>query len=88
MEVTRGTMEQLARQLSTTSGRPVIDKTGLKGFYAYTLDWFPANRIPPPELEAPSIFTALQEQLGLKLEDADGTVKKLVIDRAEKPSDN
>jgi uncharacterized protein (TIGR03435 family) len=58
MEATKGTMEQLARQLSVTAGRPVIDKTGLTGYYAYTLDWFPANRPVEPDSDIPSIFTA------------------------------
>jgi uncharacterized protein (TIGR03435 family) len=88
METTKGTMEQLARQLSNTAGRPVIDRTGLTGFYAYTLDWFPENLAQPPDLDAPSMFQALQDQLGLRLESTKGPVEKLVIDHAEKPSEN
>jgi uncharacterized protein (TIGR03435 family) len=88
MEVTKGTMDQLARQLSNTAGRPVVDKTGLTGSYAYTLDWVPANRAPDADSETASIFTAVQEQLGLKLESAKAQVETIVIDRAEKPSGN
>ena len=88
MEAKRGTMEQLARQLSNTAGRPVMDQTGLTGYYAYTLDWFPADRTPPPDLDAPSMFAALQEQLGLRLESTKGPMEKLVIDRVEKPTEN
>ncbi|MBS1858854.1 MAG: TIGR03435 family protein [Acidobacteria bacterium] len=88
MEATRGTMDQLVRQLSYTAGRVVENRTGLAGYYAYTLDWFPANQIPPPDLDAPSMFAAVQEQLGLRLEQARGQVEKLVIDRAERPSAN
>lgn len=88
MEATKGTMEQLARQLSHTAGRPVVDKTGLAGYYVYTLDWFPANLIAPADLDAPSMFDALQEQLGLKLESTRGPVERLVIDQAGKPSQN
>jgi uncharacterized protein (TIGR03435 family) len=88
MEAKKGTMEQLARQLSATAGRPVIDRTGLAGYYAYTLDWFPANRVPPPDLDAPSMFAALPEQLGLRLESTKGPIEKLVIDHVEKPSEN
>jgi uncharacterized protein (TIGR03435 family) len=88
MVVKRGTMDQLARQLSNTAGRPVIDRTNLPGLYAYTLDWFPADRVPPPDLDAPSMFAALQEQLGLRLEATKGPIEKLVIDHAEKPSEN
>jgi uncharacterized protein (TIGR03435 family) len=88
MEMPHGTMQQLADQLSHTAGRPVVDRTGLTGYYAYTVDWFPANVIPPPDMDAPSMFAALQEQLGLRLESTKGPMEKLVIDHAEKPSEN
>lgn len=88
MEATRGTMEQLARQLSTTAGRPVIDRTGLTGYYAYTLDWIPASRTPEPDSDTPSMVTAIQEQLGLKLERSKGPFEMLIVDRAEKPTEN
>ncbi len=88
MERSHGVMQELADQLSLTAGRPVLDRTGLTGAYAYKLDWYPANRIPPPDLDTPSMFTALQEQLGLRLESAKGPVEKLVIDHAERPSEN
>jgi uncharacterized protein (TIGR03435 family) len=88
MEASKGTMEQLARQLSVTAGRPVIDKTGLTGYYAYTLDWASAIQPPQPDSDSPSMFTAVQEQLGLKLESAKDPIEMLIIDRAEKPSEN
>jgi uncharacterized protein (TIGR03435 family) len=88
MEAKRTTMDQLARQLSYSAGRPVVDKTGLIGTYAFTLDWYPEGRTPPPDVEAPSIFDALPEQLGLKLEGFKGPMEKLVIDHAERPSEN
>jgi uncharacterized protein (TIGR03435 family) len=88
METTKGTMEQLALQLSNTAGRPVVDKTGLAGYYVYTLDWYPANLIAPADLDTPSMFDALQEQLGLKLESTRGPVEKLVIDHAGRLSQN
>jgi uncharacterized protein (TIGR03435 family) len=88
MEAANRTMEQLARQLSVTAGRPVIDKTGLVGYYAYMLDWASAIQPPPPDSDTPSIFTAVQEQLGLKLESAKAPVEMLIVDRAEKPSEN
>jgi uncharacterized protein (TIGR03435 family) len=88
MEASRGTMEQLARQLAGTSGRYVVDRTGLSGPYAFTLEWWPANRTPPPDSDVPSMFDAVQEQLGLKLEATKGPVEMLVIDRAEKPAEN
>ena len=76
------------RQQPATAGRPVLDKTGLEGYYAYTLGWFPANRPMPPGLDAPDMFQALQDQLGLRLESTKGPVEKVVIDHAEKPSGN
>ena len=88
METTKGSMERLARQLSSSAGRPVIDRTGLAGTYEYTLDWFPANRIPAPESTVPSMFIAVQEQLGLRLESTTAPQEVLVIDRVEKPSEN
>jgi uncharacterized protein (TIGR03435 family) len=88
MEATKGTMASLVNQLSHTAGRPVLDGTGLTGTYAYTLDWFPANRVPPTDLYAPSMFDALQEQLGLKLESSKGPQERLVIEYAAKPSEN
>lgn len=88
MEVRRGTMAQLARQLSVTAGRPVMDRTGLSGYYAFTLDWFPADRTPPPDLDTPDMFAALREQLGLRLEPSRAPVEKLVIDHVDKPSEN
>jgi len=88
MEASKGTMDQLSRQLSLTAGRPVLDRTGLTGHYTYTLDWLPANGAAPPESDIPSIFTAVQEQLGLKLEATKAPIVMLIIDRAEKPSEN
>jgi uncharacterized protein (TIGR03435 family) len=88
MKTTKGTMAQLADQLSVTAGRPVVDKTGLQGYYAYSLAWFPANRTMPPDLPAPDMFQAVRDQLGLKLESVKGPSEKLVIDYVEKPSEN
>jgi uncharacterized protein (TIGR03435 family) len=88
METTKGNMVQLADQLSFTAGRPVIDKTGLQGYYAYTLDWFPANRTMPPDSPASDMFQAIRDQLGLKLENTKGPGEELVIDHVEKPSEN
>jgi uncharacterized protein (TIGR03435 family) len=87
----------LVNVLSQQLGRSVIDKTGLAGQYDFELKWTPdvgqaqggpADAGPPPDLGGPSLFTALQEQLGLKLESTKGPVDVLVIDRAEKPSEN
>jgi uncharacterized protein (TIGR03435 family) len=70
-------------------GRPVVDKTGLTGTYDFTLKWTPdqmANGAHTVDDSEPSIFTAIQEQLGLKLEPAKGPVEVLVIDHVEMPS--
>ncbi len=53
MEARKATMEQLARQLSATAGRPVLDRTGLTGYYAFALDWLPANSTPLSATETP-----------------------------------
>jgi len=83
-------MATLAQGLIQLVGRPVIDRTGLTGYYDYTLKWMPEPGIGPPgppvDPEAPSIFTAVQEQLGLKLEAGRGPVEVVVIDRLEKPA--
>lgn len=71
------------------SGRTVIDKTGLTGRYDFTLSYSDLNTpADSPVAARPSIFTALQEQLGLKLEPSSAPLDVLVIDSAEKPSDN
>jgi bla regulator protein blaR1 len=81
-------LAQSLRQM--VSGRPVIDRTGLTGYYDYTLKWMPEPGIGPPgppvDPDAPNVFTAVQEQLGLKLEAARGPVEVVVIDRLEKPT--
>ena len=67
----------------------MIDETGLAGVYSFTLRFTPDPKPGvPEESDAPSIFAALQEQLGLKLEPQKGPVEILVIDHAEKPSEN
>jgi uncharacterized protein (TIGR03435 family) len=87
MEVAQGTMAQLALRLSGNgAGRPVIDKTGLTGKYSYKMNWM--NGTPGPDSEWPSLFVALQEQLGLKLEPGKGPSEIISIDRAGKPSAN
>ncbi len=89
--------------LSQQLGRTVIDKTGLKGLYDIKLQWTPemgqgigpvgalppgVNPPPPPDPSGPSIFTAIQEQLGLKLESTKGPVEVLVIDSVQKPAED
>jgi len=67
-------------------GRPVLDRTGLTGDYAFDLRWSPdADRARRVDPDFPSLFTAIREQLGLKLEATKGLVDVLVIDSAERP---
>lgn len=92
------TISQLADMgLARVVNRPVVDRTGLEGAYDWTLQWTPdqprANQ-PDPGTSAqvdpdrPSIFAAIQEQLGLKLESAKGPVNVLVIDHVERPTED
>ena len=87
--------------LTQQLGRPVIDKTGLTGLFDVKLEWTPGSEqapgpfgpnpdAPPPPADSsgPSIFTALQEQLGLRLDSTKGPVEVVVIDSAQKPSEN
>jgi uncharacterized protein (TIGR03435 family) len=93
---------ELVSMLSGTVGRSVVDRTGLTGTYDMYLKWTPDQLPPRPsgmpadqplrvngvdiDPNGPSIFTALQEQLGLKLESARGTIDALVIDHIERPT--
>jgi uncharacterized protein (TIGR03435 family) len=67
----------------TGLGRPVVDKTGLDGVFDFTLDWTPDSDAQTSEAPL-SIFVALQEQLGLKLETQKGPVEVLIVDHVEK----
>jgi uncharacterized protein (TIGR03435 family) len=92
----RISMATLARNLSGNMGSPVMDMTGINGIFDLTLEWTPDEVRSPakPGTEAaepslgPSIFDALQEQLGLKLEKQKAPVEMIVIDRIEKPGGN
>jgi uncharacterized protein (TIGR03435 family) len=89
----------IAEELSKDVGRPVVDKTGISGRYDIKLHWTPDDSPTPKpngadgdsaaaDSAGPSIFTAIQEQLGLKLESQKGPVQVLVIDHIEMPSEN
>ncbi len=90
------TMTQLANLLSQQLHKTVVDQTGLPDAYDFTLQWTPDNapvgpgggEAQTPDPSGPTIFTALQEQLGLKLESTKGPVKTVVIDHIEPPSEN
>jgi uncharacterized protein (TIGR03435 family) len=81
------TMARVAQMLTREAGRPVIDKTGLDETYSFELRWLPDNATILPD-SPPSLFTAIQEQLALKLEPQRGSVDSVVIDYAEAPSPN
>jgi len=76
---------ELARYLVPILGRTVLDQTGMHGLFEVKLEWVPeldANM--PSDSSASSIFTSIQEQLGLRLRSTTGPVEVLVVDRAEK----
>ena len=80
------TMERIAAMLANYGAdRPVIDRTGIQGIFDFQLKW--VNQ-PTTNAEDVSFFTAVQEQLGMKLEPATAPVEVLVIDRAERPDPN
>jgi uncharacterized protein (TIGR03435 family) len=95
-------LEDLARMLGQQVGRNVIDKTALTGRYDVDIEFTPDPGMgggfgPPPgagghppaiDTGGPTLFTAIEEKLGLKLESAKGMIKTLVIDDASKPTDN
>ena len=89
MTVTKGNMAQLANQISKRNGvdRPVIDETGLSGGYDYKLEWGDYGAANA-DADVVSIFTAIQDQLGLKLEPAKAPIEVLIVDFATKPSEN
>ena len=94
------TIQTLARLMSgwVDDHRPVEDRTGLTGNFDIDLDWTPDRPLPPPPADAPALpqvdangaglFTALQEQLGLKVESAKNSIATLVVDHAEDPTEN
>jgi uncharacterized protein (TIGR03435 family) len=79
-------LELFASLVGSRLGRTVIDRTNLVGRYDIDLNW--TSEREAPDVPGPSIFTAIQEQLGLKLQSAKGPSGFLVIDRMERPSEN
>jgi uncharacterized protein (TIGR03435 family) len=92
----------LAKNLSGMLGRPVLDQTGLTGTYAFKLEWTPDSGgsgvlstekaetagVSAPDPGGPSLFSAIQDQLGLKLESQKGPASIIVIDQVARPSGN
>ena len=99
MVVTNATMADFAGTMQgAVLDRPVVDRTGLSGRFDFTLQWTPDEsqfagmgvRVPPPSPDAqlPTLFTAMQEQLGLRLDSTRAPVEVFVIDKVERPSEN
>jgi uncharacterized protein (TIGR03435 family) len=95
----RNSAATLAEELSKVLGRDVLDQTGIEGRYSIDLKWTPDDSAAPPptgqqqatpmpDASGPSIFTAIQEQLGLKLQPIKAPVQVLVIDHIEPPTPN
>jgi uncharacterized protein (TIGR03435 family) len=83
----KGSVEQLAGHLSGDLGRPVVDRTGLTGSYDHKLEWASDGGVAG-DSNGPSIFSVVQEQLGLRLESTKAPIETVVIDRVEKPTEN
>jgi len=83
----RMNMTYIALMLGVFTRRPVLDKTGLAGEFTFLLEFSPPDA-PVGDSPAPSLFTAIQEQLGLRLESARVPAEVIVIDRAQRPSEN
>jgi uncharacterized protein (TIGR03435 family) len=103
LSATYGAMKMLVNVLSRIVGKPIVDKTGLTGRYDFTLKWTPdeaqlaampggprrpGDDAPPPDASGPTLFTAIQEQLGLKLEAEKAPMDVLVVQHVEHPSEN
>ena len=96
MEGHSALMSNLAKSLASEpeiAGRPVVDKTALTGGYDFTLHWTSddfgsASRSSRPNAQWPSLFTALEEQLGLKLTQERQPIEIMVVDSVEMPSEN
>ncbi len=92
--VSRGAqMTALAQYLSIDVRRPVMDRTGLSGHYDFTLEWTPdpgtnVAETATADATGPSLFTALEEQLGLRLESRKAPVDTLIVETVERPSEN
>ena len=96
MVANNATMADIASVMQTTVlDRPVVDQTGLTARYSFRLNWtpdesqFPGIRVPAqPDNNLPNLFTAIQEQIGLRLEATRAPADVLIVDKAEKPSEN
>ena len=98
LHVTNSTMKDFCKGMQeSTMDKPVVDQTGLTDRYDFNLNWTPdqsqfGGRVKPPAQDdpnaPPSLYTALQEQLGLKLESTKANVQAFVVDQLQKPGEN
>jgi uncharacterized protein (TIGR03435 family) len=90
IDATSMTMNRFAEVLSRQMDLPVVNRTGIPGAFDLKLEWNPESTRPNASSvdNVPSIFTAIQEQLGLRLRSEKTPIEILVIDRAEKPAEN
>jgi len=91
------TMEQIAKFISSLGrlDRPVVDQTGLSGWFDFTLEFTPERKGPPPpqdvqpdDVQATTLQEALHEQFGLKLKATKASRDTLIVDHVERPSEN
>ena len=87
MSGVHATMQMFTTTLTRVLQRKVVDDTGRTGTYTFRLQFAP-DRDPPSDNPGPSIFTAIQEQLGLTLKSGRGPVEVLIVDQAQKPAAN
>jgi uncharacterized protein (TIGR03435 family) len=86
--LTNNSMADFALLMQSFVDRPVVDQTGLAGRFDFKLVWTPNDSLASEPNAAPGLFTAMQEQLGLKLEPVKAPAEVLVIDHVERPSAN
>jgi uncharacterized protein (TIGR03435 family) len=88
MTLKNSTMDGLAERLARVTELPVVNRTALDGVFDLKLAWTPEGENPKGPSSPPSLFTAIQEQLGLRLQSQKAPVSVLVVDHAEKPGEN
>ncbi len=85
---TNAPIEFIASMLTQQQGKTVVNKTGIEGRFSYELKWTPDGKGTGAEADTVSLFTAIQEQLGLKLEARKQPIAVIVVERVYRPTDN
>jgi len=88
MKFTNNSMSDFRLGMQYFLDKPVVDETGIDGRYSFVLKWTPDDMKGADGDGPPALFTAVQEQLGLKLEATKGPVEVMVMDRVLRPSAN